>query len=272
MKSAWTGWVLGLFCVAGAIDAQPPLPGGARLVVSENRSRLIPPQRGGEPWLGISVHKASEAVGATLDDVPEGVGFVVSDVVPGGPADQGGLRQYDILWMLDEQVLVNEAQFLVLLHLHKVGETVRLTYHRGDEKRVAQVTLSERPSGETGRPQAEVLIMKGPPMPGLPHQLVEKLRQVASIKGPDGVLVRLERKGEVFQWTQLDSEGDILRRGELVGPLDPRIPVPGNGKLAQKLRALIRAVEDSENRARTGERHPRVRRVPAKDLSQGPNP
>ena len=264
--------VLGILIVAGAIDAQPPKPGGSgsRLILSEQRPQLFRPQRDAEPWLGISVHKSSEAVHATLKEIPEGVGFVVSEVVPGSPAARSGLRKFDFLWMLNGQMLINEAQFLVLLNLHKVGESVRLTIQRGENTHEVAVLLSKRPSSETGRTQAEILIMKGPPMPDLPHQLVQRLRQVASIKDEDGVLVRLERRGSGFRWQQIDPEGSVMLQDDLTGLSDPNFP--SGGELPKKLRALIRAVEDARTRAQNRNRRPRVRRVPTGDVNKVPKP
>jgi S1-C subfamily serine protease len=103
--------VLGAVLGAGIASAQPPSLGpGEVLILRPKRALVALPERG-EPWLGISVHKPSKAVHDALHEVPEGVGFVVQDVVVNGPADLAGMQKFDVLWKINDQLVVNEAQF-----------------------------------------------------------------------------------------------------------------------------------------------------------------
>ena len=99
-------------------------------------------------------------------------------------------------------------------------------------------------------------------MPGVPSQFVNLLRQSAAIKDSNGVTVRLERDpdGEGYHFQQIDENGEVTLQGP-VSDLD-HVPDGTDEELAKKLRALIRAYEDAEQRARTGVRSSRVRRVP----------
>ncbi|NIP97640.1 MAG: hypothetical protein GWO24_31090, partial [Akkermansiaceae bacterium] len=126
------------------------------------------------------------------------------------------------------------------------------------------------PGSETGREEADVAVLSAPTVPGLPKQVIDVFRQEASIMGEDNVTVRLERKGEGFHWQQLDGEGKLMLEGPVNGVDD--IPEGANEGLASKLRALIRAFEDAEKRARSGVSSPRVRRVPRIGAKREPNP
>ena len=258
--------------MATGLYGEPPKPTDAGLIFSETGSSVLSPAGGTEPWLGVSVQKPSEKLYALLEEIPPGVGFVVHGVAEDGPAAKAGLRQYDFLWKFGDQVLVNEAQFLVLLHLHKVGESVELTFQRDLKNHEVEAVLAERPATGIEPQGTEVAVMNEPPVPGLAKQMIDTLRQVASIKGEDDVTVRLERQGEGFHWQQIDSEEAIIQEGDLKGVHDIRFPAGTNMELAKKLRALIRACEDAEKWAERGGRPSRVRRLPVNQRKKLPNP
>ena len=96
-------------------------------------SGILDEPRKEEPWLGVRLSKPATALYAQLPKVPKGTGFVVQDLPADCPAERAGVKQYDFLWKMDDQLLINEAQFLALLDLQKVGDTVRLTIFRGGE-------------------------------------------------------------------------------------------------------------------------------------------
>ena len=81
------------------------------------------------PWVGVEVGKLDAAMRAHATGVPEGIGFLVTSVTADGPADQAGVKSFDILWKLDDQLLVNEAQFGTLLQMHGVGDSVHNLTH-----------------------------------------------------------------------------------------------------------------------------------------------
>ena len=258
---------VGLVVAAGVLPAERPLRSeGETLVVTLQR-----PQSG-EPWLGISVHKPTEAIFSSLRGVPKGVGFVIQSVSPEGPATKAGLKKLDFLLKFDNQLVVNEAQFLVLLHLHKVGDSVNLTFQRSEENHEISATLCERPTSEKGRKEADVMVMAGPPVPGIAQHLIAKLRKEASVKADDGVTVRLVRKGEEFHWQQFNPDGMLIHEGDVKGVEDLRFTEGSNPELSKMLRILIRALEDAEKRAMSGERAARIRRVPPQTGPKVPNP
>jgi uncharacterized protein (DUF58 family) len=97
------------------------------------------------PWLGFEVTRADEAVRAQLPKLPKGVGFIITSIAPQSPARVAGLKSYDVLWMWNDQWLVNEAQLSTLLEMQKAGDRVELTIFRGGEEKKLFVTLGKEP-------------------------------------------------------------------------------------------------------------------------------
>jgi hypothetical protein len=93
-------------------------------------------------WLGIAVSPATPVVAHQLK-LPEGVGLVVDDVMPESPAAKAGLKEYDVLHKLDDQLLVNPEQLETLVRMHKSGEQVTLNVFHDGKLTDLKVTLQE---------------------------------------------------------------------------------------------------------------------------------
>lgn len=111
-------------------------------------------------FLGVVAELAGPVVRYQLG-LPEGVGLVVGAVMPDSPAAKAGLRQYDILHKLDDQLLLNPDQLRTLVQMHKAGEEVKLTLFRKAKSEVVPVTMTQR-KVESG----EFNIRLAPGMPG----------------------------------------------------------------------------------------------------------
>ena len=64
-------------------------------------------------------------------NLPGSVGLVCDFVEKGSPAEAAGLKQYDVLHKLDDQILVNAQQLAVLIRARKGGGEVKLSIVRG---------------------------------------------------------------------------------------------------------------------------------------------
>jgi hypothetical protein len=94
-------------------------------------------------YLGISTSPPPAALRHQLK-LPEGTGLVIDFVQPKGPAQEAGIRQYDLLVRLDDQLLVNAEQLAVLVRTFKPGAEIHLTLMREGERQTVPVTLAER--------------------------------------------------------------------------------------------------------------------------------
>jgi serine protease Do len=77
--------------------------------------------------------------------LPRDWGAVLSDVVPGGPADRAGLAVGDLIVSVDGKPIENGRQLNVTLYRRAVGDVVRLEVLRDGQPKTVVVSVAERP-------------------------------------------------------------------------------------------------------------------------------
>ena len=77
--------------------------------------------------------------------LPDNNGVIVSDVIPKGPAAEGGLRAQDVIRKIDGHAVKDNQDLLAMIASRKPGETVKLEVLRGGETLKLDVTLTTRP-------------------------------------------------------------------------------------------------------------------------------
>ena len=107
-------------------------------------------------YLGVSSAEVDSEVAQQLN-LPADRGALVQTVVRGGPADDAGLRGGqrrtesglaaggDLIVKVGDKEIADPGQLADVISALKPGEEVRIEYFRGDERRTAEVKLSERP-------------------------------------------------------------------------------------------------------------------------------
>jgi S1-C subfamily serine protease len=68
-------------------------------------------------------------------------GAVIISVVPGGPADQAGLIEADVIVAIGSTPVASVSDLQRAVQAARAGQTVKVTYYRGTEKQTASVTL-----------------------------------------------------------------------------------------------------------------------------------
>jgi hypothetical protein len=94
-------------------------------------------------YLGLSTSPPPAALRHQLR-LPDGTALVVDFVQPNSPAQKAGIRQYDLLLKLNDQLLINAEQLAVLVRTFKPGDEIHLTLLREGERQSPSLTLAER--------------------------------------------------------------------------------------------------------------------------------
>ena len=105
------------------------------------------------PWIGVQLRLAEDAAAGSRVALTGGA--PIRSVVPGSPAAQAGLREGDVIVRAGERQVRNVYDWEAALLQLRVGETLPLTYRRGDREATANVRVADLP--EVSAPKVEVL-------------------------------------------------------------------------------------------------------------------
>lgn len=200
----------------------------------------------GEPaaWVGLRVSKLDAAMRAQVPEVPAGIGFLVNSVDAGGPAEGAGLRPYDILWKLEDQLLVNEAQFAALLALRKPGDVVNVTVMRSGVRQELAVVVTEAPPRAREMPVSPAELPLVPTgIPGMPRTIIYPRARTAEVSREDGSMASLRYDEGVGMVILTGPSGEELYEGPIEKDGVLAVPPEWHGTVA----ALKRALSHSEN-------------------------
>lgn len=109
----------------------------------------------GGPWLGVRFGPVPKPL-ATHLRLKESVGQMILNVVRGSPADEIGLRQYDVILKIDDDYVDSDVgEFVEMVRGFEVGNTYEITYFQRGDKKTGDIEIGERPD-EVGEYKYEV--------------------------------------------------------------------------------------------------------------------
>ncbi len=210
-------------------------------------------------WLGLEVSRPDESITVHLPELPPGIGFVVRRINEGGPADDAGLREFDVLWKMGDQMLVNEGQLAALLRLSKPGDEVSISGFRAGKPMEVKLKLGEAPQTKHPFPSdlLDSAVLPGGECGG-PMRVFSISEKIASYTTDDG-RAEIRRDGALYKVKIQDPKGELIYVGELPenGSLDQ---VPGDWK--RRVHALRRGLDHALEGHMMPPRQPRPRVVP----------
>jgi hypothetical protein len=207
-------------------------------------------------WLGLQVSRPDESVTVHLPALPPGIGFMVRSITEGGPAEIAGLKELDVLWKMDDQMLVNEGQLAALLRLSKPGDEVSLYGFRAGKPIEVKLTLGEAP--KTTRPFPSDLVDSAV-LPGGAcggnMRVFNVSDKVASYSTDEG-RAEVRREGEIYKVLIQDPKDEVIFEGDLPedGNLDK---IPDRWK--RRVSALRRGLDHALDGQMVSGRQPRPR-------------
>lgn len=105
-------------------------------------TELIDSGRVAYPFIGVTYRQISPDL-AAQNDLPVDYGAYVMSVSPDGPAQEGGIREGDIIVAIGDERIDSQTTFTEALFAFGPGDPVSVTILRGSQERVAEVTLAE---------------------------------------------------------------------------------------------------------------------------------
>ena len=95
-------------------------------------------------YLGVHTSRLDQGLSHQLG-LPRGAHLRVDRVAQGSPAENAGLKLYDILLKLDDQLLINPDQLKTLVQMRNPGERISLSVLRQSKPITVSVELLETP-------------------------------------------------------------------------------------------------------------------------------
>lgn len=184
---------------------------GILLVGSPEVKGLEKKQKG---WLGVSVQEMTPSM---RDDMKLGdrSGLLVSDVVPGSPADDAGLEEEDVIVRFDGKAVEKADDFARSVRNTEPGTKVKLLIIRDGEEKEVEVTLGRRKTTRArhfGWERERELIILGRPRLGVQvHELNEDLAPYFKVEKNQGVLVLKVEEGSPAEKAGLKA-GDVITK------------------------------------------------------------
>ena len=88
-------------------------------------------------------HVAHASLGASTRSVTDGnrLGAYILQIDPGGPAAKAGLKEGDVVKLIDGKLITSADDLTVAVQKHKPGDVVTLRYVRGSKENNVKVTL-----------------------------------------------------------------------------------------------------------------------------------
>lgn len=95
------------------------------------------------PFLGINMEPLTPQLAKYLKS-PANTGVVVVKVLPGSPADKGGMQRGDVITAIGNEKVNNPDELARSIHNHEVGEKLTLQFYRGGSLMTKQIQLGQR--------------------------------------------------------------------------------------------------------------------------------
>ena len=96
------------------------------------------------PYLGVSMYNLSDIL--IRVEAPVTSGVYVDSVEKGSPAEEAGLKSGDIIVKLGDAEITSLAYLKYQLYKHNVGDTVQVSYYRGNDLKTTNIHLSKAAS------------------------------------------------------------------------------------------------------------------------------
>jgi serine protease Do len=107
---------------------------------------LVQYGRVARPFLGVTLRTLTPSLATELG-LSKNKGVLVRYVEPDSPSAEAGLKEDDIITHFQGQEVTEASELIKMLWQYDVGDSVNITFWRGEKQREVWITLAERPEG-----------------------------------------------------------------------------------------------------------------------------
>ena len=167
---------------------------GIGFAIPTSMARRVMPQllaagRVTRGWLGIRIQPLTEDLAPSFG-AKEGEGVLVADVMPGSPAEAGGLKSGDVVLEFEGQKTAEVPDLQRIVADTQPGKATRVTVLREGRRETLSVKIGEMPADEP------VVAARGTERWGLSVQpITPELARQFKLPGGEGVLVSEVEEG-----------------------------------------------------------------------------
>jgi serine protease Do len=154
-------------------------------------------------WLGVYIQEVTPEIAKQLG-LKEAKGALVSDVIPGSPADKVGIKRGDVIIEFDGKKVESWRQLPIMVSLSPVNKKAKLKIIRDGKELEFEVVLAKMPE------EQELARQQPPEQRQIPEQGVELKQFGITIQdSPDGPKVVSVEPGSPAQMAGI-MPGDII--------------------------------------------------------------
>lgn len=159
-------------------------------------------------YLGAGIQPVTPEM-AEFFGLSSAMGVLLSEVVPGAPADKSGLKHGDILLELNGESITNWREFRLEIAMMKPGTKVRMKVLSDEEERSVVIVLGELPSEAVSILEQEEPVEEA--LQGISvEELTEQIRRQLSVPSRiRGVIVSAVKQGSAAAEAGI-QRGDII--------------------------------------------------------------
>lgn len=160
-------------------------------------------------WLGVFIQELDSETAKGLN-IKTRNGALITDVVNGGPAEEGGIQEGDVIIAFNDQSISNPSNLKNVVSLTPPNSKNRVKVIRNGSKKIVEVVLAELPEEIQNYPSKRNRVRSNEFGLQL-KEVTEKLQEKYNIEESDVLVVtKVDEEGEAF--SRGIREGDIIKR------------------------------------------------------------
>lgn len=204
-------------------------------------------------YLGMAVSNVPASLRAQLQLKP-GVGLIVDRVEKNSPAEEAGIKQYDIVEKLEDQWLINPQQFAVLVRMQQAGGEVKLSVIRQGQTQAITAKVIEKEVAPIAGANTAIWIHKEDAWnaEGLAELInlnsnsgrvvVTSPKNVMMSRQENGYEINLTRDGDSTLLKASDAAGNLLFEGPVNTEEEWNAVPPDVARVARKMSSDMKLV------------------------------